>query len=65
MSNSSKNPLPWQIHELESLDLLLIEFHDLFVKPKELPPTQPLGYILFTFQFLVLSFEFIFNFLFW
>ncbi|XP_052171653.1 uncharacterized protein LOC127787633 [Diospyros lotus] len=41
MFHGSENTLPWQVRELESLDLLLIEFQDLFAEPKKLPPNRP------------------------
>ena len=34
----------WQVHELTLLDSLLIEYKDLFVEPKTLPPKRPLDH---------------------
>ena len=36
----------WQVHELTLLDSLLIEYKDLFVEPKTLPPKRPLDHVI-------------------
>lgn len=41
-STPGNNPHnPWQVHEFNSLNILLIEYKDLFSEPSSLPPKRP------------------------
>ena len=42
---SNKQPqVSWQVHKLALFDVLLVEYQDLFIEPKSLPPERSLDH---------------------